>query len=448
LWTGEGLRIRAGFALLAGLLLLGLGGCRSEGAYPDRPIFLLCPWGAGGGTDRVSREVAALLEAELGVNVNVVNATGGQGVTGHSRGALARPDGYTLTMMTVELNMLHWRGLTTVGPDSFVPLVLLNRDAAAVFVRADSPWTTLEDLERHIKTSPEPVRASGSAQGGIWHLAFAGWYAALGEDPAELRWLSSQGAASAMAELLAGSVDVVCSSLPEAAVQIAAGKVRPLGVMAEERVTPMFPDVPTFEEQGYDWSIGGWRAMGVPRDTPEDVLAVLVPAIERVVTTAEFRDFMTRQGFDWRYEDPEAARATLAATDRVLGELILSDAFASIRRGRYGAMVYPAVLAGVFLVLLVTLVATGGLAEAREATVAPGGWRRVVEGLGAVVLFILLVRPVGFLLTGGLLVALLSWRLGSRPWRAAALAAVVVPAIWVLFGVLLRVDLPRGLLGW
>ena len=89
---------------LAGLLFLGLLGCRAEGRFPDRPIFLICPWGAGGGTDRVSRQVAALLEQDLGVNVNVVNATGGQGVTGHSRGALARSDGYTMTMMTVELS--------------------------------------------------------------------------------------------------------------------------------------------------------------------------------------------------------------------------------------------------------------------------------------------------------------------------------------------------------
>ena len=440
--------MRAGCALLAGLLLLGLGACRSEGEFPDRPIFLLCPWGAGGGTDRVSRQVAALLEADLGVNVNVVNATGGQGVTGHSRGALARPDGYTLTMMTVELNMLHWRGLTTVGPESFTPLVLLNRDAAAVFVRADSPWQTLQDLAAHIRSAPGTLRASGSAQGGIWHLALAGWYAALGEDPADLRWLPSQGAASAMTELLAGSVDVVCSSLPEAVVQISAGQVRPLGVMARERVTPLFPDVPTFEEQGYRWSIGGWRAIGVPRDTPEEIRAVLVPAVERVVHADEFRQFMARQGFDWRYEDPDTARATLAQTDRALGELIRSDAFASIRRGRYGAMVYPAVLALAFLTLLVALLATGALRPASDVAPGPVGWAHFAEGIAAIVLFIVLLRPAGFLLTAGALLALLSWRLGVRPWRAVVLAAVVVPATWVLFGVLLRVDLPRGPLGW
>ena len=433
---------------LTALLLMSFLGCRGEGTFPDRPIFLLCPWGAGGGTDRVSRQMAVLLEQELGVNVNVVNATGGQGVTGHSRGALARPDGYTMMMMTVELNMLHWRGLTTVTHDSFAPLSLYNRDAAAVFVRSDAPWRTLKELEAHIKGSPGTLKASGSAQGGIWHLAVAGWFAAIGEDPATLNWLSSQGAASAMAELLAGTVDVVCCSLPEATVQMAGGKVRCLGVMSPERVRPKFPDVPTFEEQGYDWSIGGWRVIGVPRDTPEDIRNVLVPAVKRVVHTSEFRDFMARQGFDWRYEDPQTARATLIRADQVLGELILSDAFASIRRGRFGPSVYPALLAIALAGVLAGLVATGGLRRPRAEGPSRAGWTHFVEAIGFIVLFILLVRPIGFLLTAGVLLGLLFWRLGVAPWRAAALTVVVVPATYLVFSVLLRVDLPRGLLGW
>jgi len=392
--------------------------------------------------------MAALLEADLGVRVNVINATGGQGVTGHSRGARARPDGHTLTMMTVELNMLHWRGLTTVTPDSFVPLVLFNRDPAAVFVRANSPWHTLDELAAFARSSPNSLRASGSAQGSIWHLAFAGWFEALGEDPARLRWLSSQGAASAMAELLAGTVDVVCCSLPEAAAQMSAEQVRCLGVMSRERVVPGFPDVPTFVEQGYGWSIGGWRAVGVPRGTPPAVRAVLVSALERVVRSAEFRGFMARQGFDWRDEGPAAAAETLAETDRVLGSLLRDDAFAGIRRGRFGAMVFPALLAVALAILLVCVLAIGGGGDRPADKPSPEGWRRVAEAVGLIVLFILLVRPLGFVPTAFGLLGLHLLRLGEKPWRAAALAAVVAPAIWVVFALLLRVDLPRGPLGW
>lgn len=141
-------------------------GCRGRGAYPDGPIVLVCPWSAGGGTDRTARQVAALLERELGVPVNVVNAIGGAGVTGHTRGALARPDGYAITMVTVEINMLHWRGLTNISHRDFDPVGMLNRDATAVFVRQDTPWKSIADLENAIRDNPGKVKASGTAQGG------------------------------------------------------------------------------------------------------------------------------------------------------------------------------------------------------------------------------------------------------------------------------------------
>jgi len=430
------------------LLLLGAAGCRGEGAFPDRPIVLICPWGAGGGTDRVSRQTALLLEQDLGVNVNVINATGGQGVTGHARGALARPDGYTLTMMTVELNTLHARGLTDVTHESFAPLALLNRDAAALFVRADSPWRTLKELEEHIRTSGESLKASGTAQGGIWHLALAGWYARIGKDPADLTWLSSQGAAPSMAELLAGTVDAVCCSLPEAAAQMSSGRVRCLGVMSAQRATARFPDVPTFREQGYDWTMGGWRGIGVPRDTPENLRQVLGAALRRVATSDAFTGFMDRQGFDRTYEGPKEFRASLVETDRSLGELIRSDAFAAIRRGRYGPMVYPALLGGAAAMLLVCLLASGGLRRRDVARTSAAGRLHLLEGVGVVVGFLLLARPLGFVLTMGPLLGVLFIRLGVSPARAAVVTLAVVPATWFLFATLLRVDLPRGPLGW
>ncbi len=98
--------------LVAVIAILLVAGCGATETYPSRPITLVCPWAAGGGTDRVSRRMAVYLEQELGVPVNVINATGGKGVTGHRRGLRARPDGYTITMITLELNTMHWSGLT------------------------------------------------------------------------------------------------------------------------------------------------------------------------------------------------------------------------------------------------------------------------------------------------------------------------------------------------
>lgn len=131
------------FAVVLGLLVVLSGGCSQSDQYPNRPVLLVCPWAAGGGTDRVSRTIAAHLESELGSAVNVINATGGKGVTGHSRAMDARPDGYTIGMATLELNMMHWSGLTSLDVDACQPLMSVNEDYAALFVMADAPWQTL-----------------------------------------------------------------------------------------------------------------------------------------------------------------------------------------------------------------------------------------------------------------------------------------------------------------
>ena len=95
---------------LSGLMTLA-GAAHAEG-YPERPIQLIVPWGAGGGTDAVGRLLGAEIQKELGVPVNVVNRTGGSGVVGHSAIANADPDGYTIGIMTIEIDMMHWQGLT------------------------------------------------------------------------------------------------------------------------------------------------------------------------------------------------------------------------------------------------------------------------------------------------------------------------------------------------
>ena len=171
-----------------------LSGCDRTESFPNRPITFICPWSAGGGTDGISRQLAFLLEQELGVPVNVVNATGGGGVTGHSRGARARADGYTITMVTVELNMLHWRGLTSISHEDFQPVMMVNQDAAAVFVRTDSSWKTLGELEQAIRANPGKLKASGTAFGGIWHVALAGWLTRVDLQATDVTWIAMSGA--------------------------------------------------------------------------------------------------------------------------------------------------------------------------------------------------------------------------------------------------------------
>jgi tripartite-type tricarboxylate transporter receptor subunit TctC len=140
----------------------------AHAAYPERPITLIVPWAAGGGTDATARIIGTLLEKEVGQPVNVVNRTGGSGVVGHSAIAQATPDGYTIGIITVEIGMMHWQGLTDLTGASYTPLGLVNFDPAGLQVAADSPYKTANDLIAAIKANPGKLKASGTGQGGIW----------------------------------------------------------------------------------------------------------------------------------------------------------------------------------------------------------------------------------------------------------------------------------------
>ena len=116
-------------------------------AWPERPVTLIVPWSAGGGTDATGRMLGSLLEKELGQPFNVVNRDGGSGVVGHSAIANAKPDGYTIGVVTVEIGMMHWAGLTELSGTDYTPIAMYNADAAGLLVRADSPWETAQDVD-------------------------------------------------------------------------------------------------------------------------------------------------------------------------------------------------------------------------------------------------------------------------------------------------------------
>ncbi len=446
------MRHRVVVATVAACLLIA--GCASRGKFPDQPILLVCPWAAGGGSDRIARQIAVLLEQDLAVPVNVVNVTGGDGVTGHSRGALARGDGYTLTLITVEIAMLHWRGMTNIGPADFAPVGLVNEDAAAIFVRAEAPWRTLADLERTVREQPGKLRASGTATAGIWHLALAGWLSAVGLRPTDIIWVSIAGSAPSLQELIAGGIDIVICSLPEAQALLSAGRIRSLGVMAEARA-PQFPDVPTLKELGVQWTLGTMRAIAAPKDTPPDRVAALAAALQRVVTSDAYQSTMRRSGFTASYEDQAQLATTLEDMDARLGALLTSQALGGIATSRFGPMFFPALLLAALTVVSLALAVfrtRAGVADAERMTVAavfpPGAAWRFAEVLIWIALYLSLAETLGFVVTAGVLLLAYLMRLGTRPLTAATITLLLVPAMYHVFAVILRVPLPRGLFGW
>ncbi len=292
----------------------------AQAKWPNRPVTLVCPWGAGGGTDATARIIAALLEKNLGQPFNVVNRTGGSGVVGHSAIATAAPDGYTIGMITVEITMMHHQGLTELSPTSYTPLALMNEDPPGVQVKADSPYKDIKALAEAIKAAPEgKFKASGTGQGGIWHLALIGWLQAMGLKPNHVAWAPSNGAAPAMQDLAAGGIDIVTCSVPEARAMLDAGKAKALAIMASER-NPQFKDVPTLNETlGINYSVGAWRGIAGPKGLPADIQATLIAELKKAYDSQEFKDFMNARGFGTKFADQAGFTTFMAEGDKAMG---------------------------------------------------------------------------------------------------------------------------------
>ncbi len=300
-------------------LLASVGGSAD---YPVRPITFIVPWGAGGGTDSVGRVMASLLERELGRPVNVVNRSGGNGVVGHSAIASARPDGYTIGILTVEIAMMHHQKLTTLTSASFTSRGLINLDPTAIQVRADSAYRTLGDVLNAIRAQPGKLKASGTGQGGIWHVSLSGLLREQGIAPNAVVWVPSASNAAGLLDLVAGGVDLVPGSHPEGRALIEAGKVRSVAIL-DGKPSPLFPAVPTGAQAiGSAWSMGAWRGIGAPRNLPPAIEARLRAAVQKAYESKEYADFMTQRGFGRRWLGAEEFAAFMAREDEQMGVVL------------------------------------------------------------------------------------------------------------------------------
>jgi len=265
-------------------------------AYPTKSVTIVCPWGAGGGTDRVARFLAVELENEYGKPFVVVNKTGGGGAVGHGAGAYAKPDGYTLTLVTLEIATMHWMGLTKLTYEDLDYVIQMNQDPSCVIVKADAPWDSITELLVDIAMHSGKYKFSGSGAGTIWDLSRIGLFDKVGIPTDYVTWIPTKGAAPSIVELLGGHVDVITCSAPEASAQLDSGEFRALAIMADERDSK-FPDVPTLKELGIDWSSGTWRGVAVPKGTPKEVISSLYEKLLKIGNSEKYKDFMSKNGF-------------------------------------------------------------------------------------------------------------------------------------------------------
>ncbi|MEJ5251940.1 MAG: tripartite tricarboxylate transporter substrate binding protein, partial [Armatimonadota bacterium] len=337
--------------VFAGVLIAGCQ-WRGEERFPSRSITIICPPAPGGVSDTLTRALAAGAQQEFGVPVVVENKPGGANAVGLNYGAHAAPDGYTVTYVVAELAILPHLGLSPISPDDFDLLARTNYNPAAVTVRADSRWRTLNDLLADARAHPETIRAGNSGTGSIWHLAAVALQEAGG---AKFKHVPFGGAAPAVQALLGGHVDVVCVSPTEVQAHVEAGKLRMLAVLTNQR-DPLFPDVPCARELGYPLDIGAWGGLALPKGVPAERCQRLLEGFRKAFGRQEFRQMMAERGVRLAWLEGEEFRRFVQAQSALNRELIASMGV-NLSRGDVGYLYLPRLLAvlGVLLALAIAV---------------------------------------------------------------------------------------------
>ncbi len=300
---------------LAALLALATA-APAAAEFPAKDITLICPWSAGGGTDTISRALVKNAKKYFGVNVNVVNKTGGMGAVGMGAVATARPDGYIVGMITFQLSTYRQMGLAKLSYRDFNLIQLVNQSPAAISVGADSKWKTLKELIDYAKANPGIVTVGHSGAGGGWHLAIA---AIATQQDVKFNYVPFDGAAPTRTALIGGHIDCATTGIDEVLQLYKAGQVHILAVNNTVR-HPLFPEVPTVAEAGFPnpHPILDWRGLGAPKGVPGEVMAVLVKGFKGCFDDPEFQDLAKQLGLPLVYEDPAGFEDFLANMEKTL----------------------------------------------------------------------------------------------------------------------------------
>jgi tripartite-type tricarboxylate transporter receptor subunit TctC len=312
------LRGLAAFTAAAALSLGLAAGAAAQSDFPNHTVELLVPYQPGGGTDGLARTFADASRKHMSQSMVIINRPGAGGAIGWTEVINAKPDGYKLAVLTVELLTLPHLGLAKFNYDDFQPIAQLNADPAAITVKADAPWSTVEEFLAAARKDPEGVRVGNSGNGSIWHLAAAALEDKTG---AKFNHIPFQGAAPAVLALLGGHIEAVAVSPAEVTTHVQSGKLKMLMVMADQRVKG-FEKVPTAKERGIDLSIGTWRGLGAPKNTPPEVMAKLREITAKTAAEPMMREAMEKQNLGYVYTDGAAFQQTLARDNAYYKSLI------------------------------------------------------------------------------------------------------------------------------
>lgn len=271
---------------------------QAQTPWPQRPITLIVPFAAGGGTDIVARAIAARLSARLGQSVVVDNKPGAGTVIGAEAVARAEPNGYTLLVSgasTWSINPAMRGKLRYDALKDFVPIGIIARVPLLFLVNSESTYTSMPDFLKKAKASSSQLNFATHGPGTVPHLAGAQFQMATGIKMTDVAY---RGSNPALMALLGKEIDIALDTAAVALPQIKAGKVRALANFGASR-SPLLPELPTMAELGLpSATFDGWYGMAAPAGTPDPVIERLSKEIRAIMREAELMELLRAQSID------------------------------------------------------------------------------------------------------------------------------------------------------
>lgn len=261
------------------------------GAFPEKPVTIVVPFAAGGGTDITTRTMQQPMGEALGGDIVVKNTAGAGGTIGVAEAARANADGHTLSMAPVGplTTQPHLRKLP-YDVDSFEYVCLAYSAPTSIAVRKDSEFETLQDLIDHAKENPGKLNFAVQAIGSIPHAA---GLALADEAGIEMVYLPVNGDGPALKALLDGSADLFIPHISFLSKN--KDQIKSLAILQDERLATM-PDLPTAREQGHELNFPIWGGLVAPKGTPAEAIARLDKSCEAAIGSDSFKAHMKKLG--------------------------------------------------------------------------------------------------------------------------------------------------------
>lgn len=285
---------------MAGVLALALwlSGAGASTGYPNKPVTIIVPLAAGGGTDIIARAVATELQKSLGQPFIIENRPGAGGTIGTAHAAKQKGDGYTLAVGSTGThlnNELLYKDLPYKPFDDFKAVTVLCLFNNALIVPMSSPFQATEELIDAARKEPGALNYGIAAIGASSHLAGELFKR---EAKVDITGVPYSGSAAATSDLVSGRLDMMFDSILSHLSNIKGGKLRALATLSEGR-SPALPDVPTLAEKTLPgFQAVGWVALFAPKDTPDEILNRLADAVNKIYAKGELPQRFASQGID------------------------------------------------------------------------------------------------------------------------------------------------------